>query len=113
MPSTPYLLAAIAVSAAITWTLRAAPFAVLTPLRNSAVLAHLAVDLPVGMMTILAAYTVVHQAPPALDSRTVAAAVALAATIAVHRWRHNAILSVVTGTVINVAIASLAPVVLS
>ncbi len=35
MPDTPYLLAAVAVSAAVTWGLRAVPFAALTRLRAS------------------------------------------------------------------------------
>ena len=59
MPHTPYLLAAVAVSAAVTWGLRALP------------------DI-----------------------------LALAATAGLHLWRHNAVLSILGGTAVNVALAT-------
>ncbi|MFD0349492.1 AzlD domain-containing protein [Kitasatospora aburaviensis] len=65
MPDTPYLLAAIGVSAAVTWGLRALPFAALAPLRSSAVLHFLSVRMPVGVMVILTVYSLRDLPSPA------------------------------------------------
>jgi branched-subunit amino acid transport protein AzlD len=47
----------VAVSAVITWAQRALPFAVLAPMRRAVVVRHLSVHMPVGIMLILAVYT--------------------------------------------------------
>lgn len=104
-PAAGYLLAAVAVAVAVTWALRALPFAVLAPLRSSPLVAYLAAAMPVGVMVILAAYTLRHLTPrdpgvawPAL--------LALAATVAVHLWRRNVLLSILGGTAVHVVLAS-------
>ena len=56
MPDTRYLLGLVLVSAAITWGLRAAPFAVLAPMRRSPLIGRLAEQLPLGVMLILASH---------------------------------------------------------
>ena len=56
MPDTRYLLGLVLVSAAITWGLRAAPFAVLAPMRRSPLIGRLAEQLPLGIMLILASH---------------------------------------------------------
>ena len=56
MPDTGYLVAVVAVAAAITLALRAAPFALLTRLRSSPLVAHLGRHLPAGVMLILVVY---------------------------------------------------------
>jgi len=99
MPDTPYLLAAVAASAAVTWGLRALPFAVLAPLRTSAVVGYLGARMPLGVMVILIAYTV-RDLPLAHPARALPDVLALAVTIALHRWRRNAVLSILGGTVI-------------
>ena len=99
MPDTPYLLAAVAASAAVTWGLRALPFAVLAPLRASAVVGYLGARMPLGVMVILIAYTV-RDLPLAHPARALPDVLALAVTIALHRWRRNAVLSILGGTVI-------------
>lgn len=99
MPDTPYLLAAVAASAAVTWGLRALPFAVLAPLRTSAVVGYLGARMPLGVMMILIAYTV-RDLPLAHPARALPDVLALAVTIALHRWRRNAVLSILGGTVI-------------
>jgi len=99
MPDTPYLLAAVAASAAVTWGLRALPFAVLAPLRTSAVVGYLGARMPLGVMVILIAYTV-RDLPLAHPARALPDVLALALTIALHRWRRNAVLSILGGTVI-------------
>jgi hypothetical protein len=54
-PDTPYLLAAVAVAAAVTWSLRALPFRVLAPMRASAAVGYLSARMPLGVMVILLA----------------------------------------------------------
>ncbi|MET7906639.1 AzlD domain-containing protein [Streptomyces sp. NPDC005355] len=105
MPDTRYLLTAVAVSAVITWALRALPFAALVPLRGSRAVRFLAAHMPVGVMMILAVYSLrgvsLTAAPYGLP-----VAIALAATVGLHLWRHNAVLSILGGTAIHVALAS-------
>ncbi|NVN51648.1 putative membrane protein [Mycolicibacterium hippocampi] len=57
MPDNGYILLLVVVSAAVTWALRALPFAALAPMRDSAVVKYLSVHMPVGVMLILAIYT--------------------------------------------------------
>ena len=92
-----YVLSAIAVSAAVTWALRAAPFAMLAPLRHSALMAHVGERMPVGMMVILAAYTLRDTDPAALASAG-PAVLALALTAGLHLWRGSMTLSIFAGT---------------
>jgi branched-subunit amino acid transport protein AzlD len=97
----------VLVSAAITWALRALPFAVLAPMRRSATVRHLSLNMPVGIMVILAVYTL-RDAPEANAVHGWATVAALSATVALHLWRRNALLSIVGGTLVNVLIVSLA-----
>ena len=53
-----YVLAAVLVAAAITWALRAVPFALLAPLRHSELIRFLGDHSPVGVMIALVGYTV-------------------------------------------------------
>ncbi|MEU4227685.1 AzlD domain-containing protein [Nonomuraea sp. NPDC026600] len=105
MPSPLYLAAAVAVSAAVTWGLRAVPFAVLTPLRRSAVLRYLACQLPTGIMLILTLYTLrtVHPTWSAI----VSAALALAVAIGLHLKTRNAVISVLGATALHVVLSTL------
>ena len=105
MPDVGYLVAAVAVSAAITWALRALPFAVLAPLRRNALVAHLGAATPVGVMAVLAVHTLRHTdlaAPP----YGAAVAVALAVTVALHLWRRSVVLSIAGGTAVHVLLVS-------
>ena len=105
MPSPLYLAAAVVISAAITWGLRALPFAVLAPLRRSAVLGRLAVQMPVGIMLILALYTL-HQNRPADWPAAAATALSLAVAVGLHLKTRNAVLSILGGTVLHVVLAT-------
>jgi branched-subunit amino acid transport protein AzlD len=96
----------VVVSAATTWALRALPFAVLAPMRRSVVIRYLSVHMPVGIMVILAVYTL-RDAPHADAVHGGAMATALVVTVGVHLWRRNALLSIVGGTLVNVLIVSL------
>ncbi|EGD43229.1 branched-chain amino acid transport protein [Nocardioidaceae bacterium Broad-1] len=100
-----YVLSAIAVSAAVTWALRAVPFAMLAPLRHSALMAHIGERMPVGMMVILAAYTLRDTDPAAFTSAG-PAVLALALTIGLHVWRGSMTLSIFAGTAAYVLVTS-------
>ncbi|MEK0101039.1 AzlD domain-containing protein [Streptomyces sp. A475] len=104
MPDTPYLLAAVAVSTAVTWALRALPFAALAPLRASATVQYLSTRMPAGVMVILLAYGL--RDLPVTQSRAIAPLAALAVTIGLHLWRRNALLSILGGTAVHVILAS-------
>ena len=100
-----YVLSAVLVSAAVTWTLRAAPFAMLAPLRHSELLAYIGDRMPVGVMVILAAYTLRDTDPVVLTS-VGPAALALAITIGLHLWRGSMTLSIFAGTAAYVLVTS-------
>ena len=104
MPDTPYLVAAVLVSAAVTWALRALPFAALAPLRASATVQYLSTRMPAGIMVILVVYCL--RDLPLTHARVLAPLAALAVTVGLHLWRRNAPLSVVGGTAVHVALAS-------
>lgn len=101
-----HIAAMVAVSAAITWALRALPFAALAPLRRSVVVRYLSLHMPLGVMVILAFYTL-REIPTADGLQRWAALAALAVTVGLHLWRRNLLLSIVGGTLTNVLIASL------
>jgi branched-subunit amino acid transport protein AzlD len=109
MPPTPYLFAAVAVSAAVTWALRALPFTVLAPLRASAAVGYLSARMPLGVMVILLAYTL-RNLPLADPGQALPDALALPATVGLHLWRRNAVLSILGGTAIHVVLATVLPV---
>jgi branched-subunit amino acid transport protein AzlD len=109
MPDTRYLVWLVLVSAAITWGLRAVPFAVLAPMRRSPVIGRLTEQLPLGVMIILALSTVrgvsFHD-----GGRALGFAFAVGVTIALQLWRRSSVLSIVAGTATYVLISSvLAP----
>ncbi|GHG62717.1 branched-chain amino acid transporter permease [Streptomyces griseocarneus] len=104
MPDTRYLLMAIAVSAAITWALRALPFTFLAPLRASATVKYLGARMPAGVMVILFVYCL--RDLPLPGPHAAAPLAALAVTVGLHLWRRNALLSILGGTIVSVALAS-------
>lgn len=104
MPETPYLIAAVAASAAVTWALRALPFAALTPLRASRTVQYLSTCMPAGVMVILLAYCL--RDLPLTEPRVAAPLTALAVTVGLHLWRRNALLSILGGTTVHVVLLS-------
>ncbi|GED89895.1 branched-chain amino acid transporter permease [Streptomyces sp. 6-11-2] len=104
MPDTGYVIAAVLVAAAVTWGLRALPFAALTPLRESGTVQYLSTRMPAGVMLILVAYCL-HDLP-VTEARAAAPLMALAVTIGLHLWRRNALLSILGGTTAHVILAS-------
>lgn len=106
MADNSHIVAMVLVSAAITWALRALPFAVLAPMRRSAVVRYLSLHMPLGVMVILAFYTA-RNVPTAGAIPGWSAVAALVVTVGLHLWRRNALLSIVGGTLTNVLIVSL------
>ncbi|MEV5849268.1 AzlD domain-containing protein [Streptomyces sp. NPDC051985] len=104
MPDARYLLLAVGVSAAVTWALRALPFTVLASLRASRTVQYLGARMPAGVMVILFVYCL--RDLPLTQPRALAPLAALAVTVGLHLWRRNALLSIIGGTVVSVALAS-------
>ncbi len=106
MPENLHHLVAVLLAAAITWGLRAAPFALLAPLRDSALLADLGRWMPPGIMLVLVVHTLGDVDLASLTSAG-PVALALAVTAGLHLWRGNLTLSIFAGTVVHVLLASL------
>ncbi len=83
MPDNAYLMAASLTMFAVTFALRSLPFAVLRPLRDSALIGYLSRHMPAGIMVILVVYTLrgvsLGEAPHGLPE-----ALAIAVTVALH-----------------------------
>lgn len=104
MPDTGYTIAAVLVAAAVTWALRALPFAALTPLRESGTVQYLSTRMPAGVMLILVVYCL-HDLP-VTEARATAPLAALIVTTGLHLWRRNALVSILGGTATHVILAS-------
>ena len=100
-----YLVAALAIASAITVALRAIPFAVKNALRESTLVADVGRWMPLGAITILAVYALstidVVKWPNGIPEL-----VGVAVTVTLHRWRHNAVLSILAGTLACIALAN-------
>jgi branched-subunit amino acid transport protein AzlD len=105
VPDLRYLLAAVAVSAGVTWGLRALPFTVLAPLRASRAVRYLSTRMPAGVMVILLVYCL-RNVPLAEPGRAAAPIAASGVTVGLHLWRRNALLSILVGTAVSVVLAS-------
>jgi branched-subunit amino acid transport protein AzlD len=106
VPDTPYLVAASLTMCAVTFALRALPFAVLRPLRDSALVAYLSRHMPAGIMIILAVYSL-RGVSLAETPHGVPEAIAVACTVALHLWKRNAVASIIGGTAVYVALVNL------
>jgi branched-subunit amino acid transport protein AzlD len=87
------------------WGPRAAPFAVLPPMRESAVVAHLGRHVPLGVMVVLAVHTL-RDVPTDSAVAALPFVVAVAVTVGLHLWRRNALVSILAGTAVHVALAT-------
>ncbi|WP_248123602.1 AzlD domain-containing protein [Micrococcus lacusdianchii] len=108
-----HVVAAAVVAGAVTFTLRAAPFALLRPLRESALAARLAVWMPAGVLAILAIVMLLEAAAlspgASVDGPRVACAlVATALTVLVHvLGSRRTLLSIGAGTLAYVLLVNL------
>lgn len=80
----------------VTVLLRALPFSMLRVLKGSPFIDFLAVLMPVGVMTVLVAYTLVGYAGS--PAHLASALIALAATLLLHWRKRRADLSIFAGT---------------
>ncbi|MFE4991512.1 branched-chain amino acid transporter permease [Streptomyces mirabilis] len=104
MPSTSYLVTVLAIVFALTFALRALPFAVLRTLRGLALVRQLSVWMPVGILAILAV-TALHGTITRDPHGTGYALLAVAVTIGVHlAFGRRTILSVGIGTAVYVVL---------
>ncbi|GAA1185723.1 branched-chain amino acid transporter permease [Nesterenkonia xinjiangensis] len=98
MPEVGYILMAVGVVFAVTFTLRALPFALLAPLRESVFLRSLGWWMPAGVMVILAGVTLQKSAGESWEHLP-HALVAGAVTVGVHLGcGRNTLVSVGAGT---------------
>lgn len=103
MPEAGYLIAVLATVFAITFALRALPFAVLGRLRQSRFVLTLAAWMPAGILAILAATTFSSSIDD--DGRVAPAVLALAVTVGVHLGAgRRTLLSVGLGTLTYIAL---------
>lgn len=105
MPDLGYVIAVLAVAFVITTSLRAVPFAVLKPLRESEVVKATALWMPAGILAILAAATF---STSAFDAhRLWEAVIAAAVTVGVHlAFGRRTLLSVGLGTAVFVLLVN-------
>lgn len=106
MPEPGYLIAVLVTVFAITFALRALPFAVLGPLRQSRFVVTMAAWMPAGILAVLAAATL--QSTIDLDGRVIPALLAVAVTSVVHLASgRRTLLSVGLGTGTYIALLAL------
>ncbi|MFI0983100.1 branched-chain amino acid transporter permease [Streptomyces sp. NPDC021093] len=101
-----YLMGAVAVMAAVTFALRAAPFVMLQRVTDSPVMRTLGTLMPPGVMVILVLYSVSSTETEVLADYFPAAG-AIAVTAAVYHWKRNALLGIVAGTGVHMALLRL------
>ena len=102
-PSLPYLLGILLIVFVIDFTLRALPFKILEPLRDSRFVENMAVWMPPGIMAILVLSTLSQGAQA--GGRWWAALVATGVTVAVHLFSGRKLLwSVGAGTLTYIAL---------
>jgi len=101
-----YMLAAVATGAVITFALRAGPFALISPLRSSRLVRELSRWMPGGLMVILLVYLLRGPAEQSL-AQGVLALGCIFAVAGLHWWRGNALLSILAGTAVYVAVLNL------
>ncbi len=100
MPEPGHVAAVVGV-AVLTWGLRA----VLAPMRDSTVVRHLSLHMPLGVMPILAAHTL-RDVPKDTALAALPYVDAVAVTVRLHLWRRNALVSILVGTAVHVALGT-------
>lgn len=107
MPSTGYLLSVLIIALVVTFSLRAIPFLILKPLRESEFVSRMALWMPAGVLAILAVITF-HDSAFGDTGNLWAAITAAAITVAVHLLGgRRTLLSVGLGTLTFVLLVNL------
>lgn len=98
--STTGIIIAIAVSAAVTFALRALPFIAFSGKRKlPAWLERLGATLPPAIMAVLIVYCL-KDIPSDYQSAAIPKLAGVAATVAAYRWKHNTLLGLIAGTAV-------------
>ncbi|WP_232843229.1 branched-chain amino acid transporter permease [Corynebacterium hindlerae] len=100
-----YFFMAVGTAVAVTFMLRALPFAIKAKLSGSPFLENFGRWMPQGAMIILLLYCL-HGVGWGPTHVNVGYGVGLAVTAGVHLWRRNAVLSIVAGTIACVALST-------
>lgn len=113
MSGAAHLIAVAVVAGLVTFALRALPFALLRPLRESALAGRLAVWMPAGVLTVLALVMLLDAAAlapgtPVEAMRVGHALLAAAVTVAVHLLAgRRTLVSIAAGTLAYVLLVNL------
>lgn len=106
-PSLSYLLAVLALVFVIDFGLRALPFAVLEPLRESRFVQDMGTWMPAGILAVLAVVTLESHVV-AVPGKAWAALLAAAVTVVAHLWGgRRMMLSIAAGTLSYIALLNL------
>ncbi|MFW0109833.1 branched-chain amino acid transporter permease [Rothia sp. P13129] len=105
MPSVEYMLLAVLVASAVTFVLRAVPFAIKNALKDSPLIDHLSRWIPSGAMILLAVYALYHIDYSSSES-FLPYLLGAVVTIIVHVSTRNMVASMVSGTVVCVLLAN-------
>ncbi len=99
MPDLAYGATTLGIAVAITVALRALPFLLKSVMADSALLTDVGRWMPLGGVAILAIYGLatieLTQSPHGVPELA-----GVAATLGVHRWRRNPVLSIIAGTTV-------------
>lgn len=102
---TAYLITAVVVGAAITFALRALPFAAVDALRRMPMIDDISRWMPAGAILILAVYSI-HGIKDTTLTHGVAELAGIATVVVLHLWRRNMVLSMVAGTAVCVLLTA-------
>lgn len=100
-----HVVAAIAVSFAVTFSLRGLPFLLPKSKRESRLMEYLGVTMPAGIMLILVIYSLQTIA----DKSLVAAAIGVIVTAGLHLWKGQALISIAVGVLVYGGALALLP----
>ena len=106
VPDNGHIALLVLVAAAITWLLRALPFAGLAPMRKSVLVKYLGLHMPLGVMVMLMIYTLRPRVGTG-GADVLWLVIAVVVTAGLHWWRAQALLSILTGTAVYVALMSM------
>ncbi|MGA5537581.1 branched-chain amino acid transporter permease [Mycolicibacterium nivoides] len=104
----PYLLGAVGVCAAVTFAMRALPFAAVNTLRRQPVVQNIGRWMPAGAVLILAIYSL-HGIKSSTSTNGIAELSGVAVVVALQLWRRNMVLSLVAGAAVCVLLTNMLP----
>lgn len=96
MPDTMHMLAVVGIVAVLTFVLRLTPFVLMGSVKDSRALQYLAKVLPAGVMLILVVYTL-RGVSLHVPAQWAPASVGILATLGLHLWRGQVLLSLLGG----------------